>query len=361
MLGKTLFNLLLVLMFIQFGNAQTCYITNTGATYHSDSSCGRLRSINIVSYEQVKHTHKPCTTKKCTVARKESGINIAPQDYSYGSTVRSVSTSGSNLITSGHDLKAYNNSIKLLTWNIQDLGRTKDVAEINAIVKVLKDFDLVAIQEVVSKDPAGAQKVAAIADLLNRTGSRWDYRISNPTDSPSSNIRERYAYLWKTSKITILGRARLDSELAHLCDREPYLAKFKTKQGYTIHTVNFHSRPHNKNPELEIINFSSYPQRLNSENVVILGDFNMNENDRVWTDLYKQGFEPSVRNSPTTLKRVCDGGNYLNHSIDNIYINASKFYVEDAGRVDIVGSCYNLETARGISDHLPVYSIIRFL
>ncbi|MFK7932085.1 MAG: endonuclease/exonuclease/phosphatase family protein [Saprospiraceae bacterium] len=358
---KIILSLLLTLMFIQFGNTQTCYITNTGTTYHNDSSCGRLRSINVVSYEKIKHAYKPCSTKKCSVARKELGIDTTLQPDSNGNTVENIPTSSSNLITSGRYLKAYNNSIKLLTWNIQDLGRTKDVDEIDAIVNVLRNFDLVAIQEVVSKDPAGAQKVAAIADLLNRTGSQWDYRISDPTDSPSPNIRERYAYLWKTAKLTLLGRPELDSDLAHICDREPYLAEFKTKQGYTFHTVNFHSRPHNKNPESEVTNFSNYPQRLDSKNVVILGDFNMDENNTVWKSLYDQGFEPSVRNSPTTLKHRCDGRNYLNHSIDNIYINASSFHVEDAGRVDIVGGCNNLEIARGISDHLPVYSIIRFL
>ncbi|MEM9887188.1 MAG: endonuclease/exonuclease/phosphatase family protein [Bacteroidota bacterium] len=254
------------------------------------------------------------------------------------------------------------NSISILTWNIKDLGRTKDESEIKAISKIMNEHDLIAIQEIVAKDPAGAQKVAEIADLLNRMGNKWDYRISNPTNSPSSYIKERYAYIWKTAKLTqIGGRPYLDESLATICDREPYIAKFKTKSNEEFYTVNFHSRPYNKHPDLEIAAFSSYTQKLNSESVVILGDFNMDEEHKVWKGLYQQGFKASIYNSPTTLKRKCTAtGAYLNHSIDNIYYNSNIFEINNAGRIDFVGDCSNLERARSISDHLPVYAELSF-
>jgi deoxyribonuclease-1-like protein len=89
-----------------------------------------------------------------------------------------------------------NNTLKIASWNIQDLGRSKNAEEINSIAKILRNFDLVAIQEVVAKDPAGAQAVTKIVDELNRMGSKWDYQISNPTKSPSVYMSERYAFLW---------------------------------------------------------------------------------------------------------------------------------------------------------------------
>jgi len=248
-------------------------------------------------------------------------------------------------------------SISILTWNIKDLGRTKGEYEISTIAKIVEDYDLIAIQEVVAKDPAGAKKVAEIADLLNRMGSKWDYRVSDPTNSPSSQIRERYAYIWKTAKLNLTGgRPYLDESLDTVCDREPYIAQFRTQNDNIFYTVNFHSRPYNKQPELEVAAFSNYMQKLNSPSVIILGDFNMNEEHKVWNGLYEQGFSPSIRNTPTTLKRGCTtAGIYVNHAIDNIYFNSNIFRKMEAARIDFVKDCGNLEAARSISDHLPVY------
>ena len=248
-----------------------------------------------------------------------------------------------------------NDSIKLISWNIQDLGQTKNTEEIAFIVDVLKDFDIVAIQEVVAKHPAGAQKIAQIADELNRKGAKWDYRISDPTKSPSVYMSERYAYLWKTSKIDIQGRAYLDRELAEEIVREPYIAEFKEKStGYKFHVVNFHSRKHDDSPELEISHFKNYQERLNTENLLIVGDFNLTEKHKVWDDFYKQGFEPAVKSSKTTLKHKCTFEQYLSHSIDNIYYT-KEIKLKTSGVVDYIETCDNLKAARLISDHLPVF------
>ena len=248
------------------------------------------------------------------------------------------------------------NSIKILTWNIQDLGQSKDEEEIASIADILKSYDIVAVQEVVAKDPRGAQSVAKIADKLNRMGSKWDYSISDPTKSPSSHMSERYAYFWKTSKVKLISKPFLDNELEDKCIREPYIAEFKLKNGDdSFYIVNYHSRVHSDHPENEIKYFKEYPKKLNSDRIFILGDFNLNEKHMVWDDLYKMGFKSTIVNSPTTLKRNCRGTEYLNHSIDNIYYDTKYIELLNAGRVDFVGDCNNLVKARGISDHLPVF------
>ena len=72
------------------------------------------------------------------------------------------------------------------------------------MAKILKDFDVAAIQEVVAGH-GGAQAVAQLADELNRTGSQWDYVISSPTSS-SAYKTERYAFLWKTAVVKKIGK-----------------------------------------------------------------------------------------------------------------------------------------------------------
>jgi endonuclease/exonuclease/phosphatase family metal-dependent hydrolase len=251
-------------------------------------------------------------------------------------------------------------NLKIASWNIQNLGRSKSSEEIYKIAHILRDFDLVAIQEVVAKDPAGAQAVANIADELNRMGFKWDYQISDPTKSPSVYISERYAFLWKTSKLEMLKRAYLDKELETLCFREPFVGIFKTKeQSQAFYVVNYHARKYFDKPEEEIIQFINYNERLNSDKVLLTGDFNLDENHDIWKPFYSKGFKSALKNQKTTLKVKCKNGNYLSHGIDNVYFSSGIKLVE-AGSVDLVKTCVNLADTRKLSDHLPIYMEFNF-
>ena len=250
--------------------------------------------------------------------------------------------------------------IRMVTWNLQDLGRTKGANEIEIIARTLKDFDFVAIQEVVAKDPAGAQKVAEITDLLNRMGDKWDYTVSDPTTDLEPNSRERYAFLWKTSKVTII-RALLDEDNENNIVREPYLAKLNLKSsGKEVWVANFHSLPYSKHPETEIALLSTYFPAAGTVPLVLMGDWNVNERDPVWDSFLSFGIQPVVRGAGTTLKRVCKNNTYVNHQIDNIYFPAKQCGVNASGVLDIVDDCANLNTIRRVSDHLPVWGEICF-
>ena len=246
--------------------------------------------------------------------------------------------------------------LKVLTWNIQDLGKSKSNEEIYTIAKIINDFDIVAIQEVVAKDPGGAKAVAKIADELNRMGNKWNYQISPPTKSPSNYIRERYAYLWKTSKLKIIKKATLDTSLENVIEREPFLGEFEiAKNKEKLHFINIHARVYNRNPEMEIAYFKYYFKKLGTANFIILGDFNLNENHTVWNPLYKLGFTAAIKKTPTSLKRKCKYGIYTNYPIDNIYFNTKFLKKVNANAIDFVGDCSNLLNSRKISDHLPVF------
>ena len=246
-------------------------------------------------------------------------------------------------------------NLTLLSWNIQHLGRSKTDEEIWEMAQILRHFDIIAIQEVVAKDPAGAQAVARLVDALNRMGFQWDYRISNPTKSPSVYMSERYAFIWKPSRVAIQHRAFLDSEREDLFYREPYIAAFKSKKdNKKFYVANYHSRKYTDKPQEEIIHLLDYPERWDTPDFLIAGDFNTSERDAVWKPFYKKGFKSALKNSRTTLKMKCSEGAYLNHPIDNIYYT-SQVKMLQASSVDFVGSCENLDHARGISDHLPVY------
>jgi endonuclease/exonuclease/phosphatase family metal-dependent hydrolase len=252
-------------------------------------------------------------------------------------------------------LVANGQQLKLVSWNVQDMGRTVTDADIDRMAGLLRDADIVAIQEVVAKDPAGAQRVAALDAALDRTGADWDYKTSDPTSSASSYNKERYAFLWRRSKVKML-RTFLDGTVAGAVVREPFWMEVQVKDfPDPIWLVNFHSLPHAKHPEQEMPFLTNYPDRVPDQALIYLGDWNMKPDNDAFLPLYRQGYEAAATNSPTTLKRKCTAaGNYLNYPIDNIFYPTAFFLKEAVRVIDFVGDCNTLEADRKLSDHLPI-------
>ncbi|HRW75768.1 MAG: endonuclease/exonuclease/phosphatase family protein [Lewinellaceae bacterium] len=247
-------------------------------------------------------------------------------------------------------------SLSLVTWNIQTMGRSKSDAEIGAMARILRDADIVAVQEVVGKDPAGVQAVARLADALDRTGADWDYVYSDPTTG-TAHESERYAYLWKTSRASLVGRPGLVGEFADLVVREPFVAHFRTKAGDLV-LVNFHAVPHDRQPEREIKEIRSLATAFGDTPVIFMADWNVVDHHTVFNPLRREGYRFAVEGQLTTLKRDCAGGQYRNHGIDNIFFPPA-FELVRSGVLDFVGDCNRLEEARMISDHLPVWVEVR--
>lgn len=249
-------------------------------------------------------------------------------------------------------------SISIVSWNICDFGKTK-YEEIPQLAKIVKDFDIVLIQEVVAIDLGGAKAVARLADQLNRMGNKWDYRISNPTKSPPYKT-ERYAVLWKPNKAKIINRPFLDKTIAQAVFREPFLARFEVK-GQTILVANYHARRFDEHPTEEIAYFYDYKTRFPNDKIIIAGDFNCPADDPIFRYLQNIGFQSNLYKQKTTLKYKCDKrGNYLNHPIDFILYDTQHFIKIEAGAIDFVNDCNNVKYARSFSDHLPVYAKFRF-
>jgi endonuclease/exonuclease/phosphatase family metal-dependent hydrolase len=239
----------------------------------------------------------------------------------------------------------------LISWNIRDFGKTKSSDELEKIAEIVRDTDILAIQEVVA-GYGGAQAVAKLSDILNRKGSKWDYVISNPTNS-SKYVTERYAFVWKTKHIKIKNRGWLLDELNSQIDREPFLLNFYLdQQKFTV--INFHSRPHDKNPEIEIEFLSRFAVDSLATPLIIAGDFNVDEKEPVFDPLKSKGYNSTITAQKTTLKKTCKRGNYLNYPIDNIFYSSDVKKV-DGGVLDFVRLCDRLEQARKLSDHLPVF------
>lgn len=241
-------------------------------------------------------------------------------------------------------------SLKLMTWNAFNFGKSKSESEIDFFAKQMKAYDIVTIQEV-STGNYGAKAVAQLADNLNRTGAKWDYVISEGTSGDGS---ERYAFLWKPSRVKLTGNAWLESSLENEIDREPFLARFQIR-GESILLASFHAVPTSKNPESECELLVRLNKNYPDDNIMIMGDFNLSEKSEAFDDLKKNGFEPAITDQKTSLKMKESNNEHLANEYDNIFYESKPIQKIKSGVIDFSRDFTSLKDARTISDHVPVY------
>jgi len=241
---------------------------------------------------------------------------------------------------------------KILSWNLENFGKSKSPQTIEFIANTIRDYDIVAIQEVVAGN-GGAQAVAKLADELNRKGSKWDYTVSDPTSS-SAYKTERYAFLWKTANIKKIGKAWLEKKYHLEIDREPFFCtfEFENKQ-FTI--ANFHAITKSKQPETEIKYFKFIPEEYAKLNILFVGDFNCPQSHSVFNPLKKMGYQPALTQQKTSLKNKCQGDNCLASEFDNIFYSTSKIKLKNTGIISFYKRFPSLVEARLISDHIPIW------
>lgn len=242
-------------------------------------------------------------------------------------------------------------TVKLMTWNLFNFGKSKTDTEITFFAKEMKDFDIVAVQEI-STGNYGAKAIAKLADELNRIGSKWDYVISDATSGEGS---ERYAFLWKPFKVKLAGKPWLEQTLESEIDREPFLARFEFN-GRKILLATIHAVPKEKHPKTECKLLSKLSPHYPDDNIMIMGDFNLSQKDDAFDGLKKSGFEPSIVAQKTSLKmKGSPDGEHLANEYDNIFYEINTIKKVKSGVVDFSLEFNTLHEARTISDHIPVF------
>ena len=250
---------------------------------------------------------------------------------------------------------ALQSQVKILSWNVENLGKSKSEETINYIANTIKDYDIVALQEVVAGQ-GGAQAVAKLANQLNQKGAKWDYVISNPTSS-SAYKTERYAFLWKTSIIKKIGNPWLEKKYNLQIDREPYYTTFQhNKKQFTL--ANFHAITKSKQPETEIKYFKFLPQEYPTLNLVFLGDFNCPQSHTVFIPFRKMGYQSVFQKQKTSLKKQCKANQCLASEFDNIWYNEQKITISSNQAIHFYKDFKTLHEAHTISDHIPISAVL---
>ncbi len=248
-------------------------------------------------------------------------------------------------------------AVTLVSWNIANFGASTTDSEMVVIADIIRDADVVAIEEV-STGPAGAQAVARLDAELDRRGFQWDYTISNATSGEGA---ERYAVLWKTSSTAKCGDGFLCPQLAASVDREPFMVRMKCGSDTLLLAV-FHAVPKSKKPNLENQQLVLLDSLYEKDNLVITGDFNASPRTEGFRWTARRNMKCALPQTKTSLKQEPDAqGNYFANEYDNFWYEADVFALSDAAIIDFTKKFSSFTGARRLSDHVPVTAKIGFL
>ena len=244
-------------------------------------------------------------------------------------------------------------ALRLVSWNIANLGGSKDEVEIGVMADVLAPAaDVVAVQEVITS-PAGEEAVRRLGAALRRRSGSWEWTLSPPTTGRGS---ERYAFFWRTDRVRLDGSCFFDDALVGPVDREPFLCPFSNGR-QSVLVASFHAVPTSKDPETENRLLDGLDQRYEQADLVVVGDFNQPARHSAFDGLRARGFADAVGDERTTLKAVrSPSGETRANPYDHIFYETDEIRVARAGVLDFTDRFGTLRDARAVSDHLPVFA-----
>jgi len=249
-----------------------------------------------------------------------------------------------------------NDTIRIASFNIQVFGTTKanKAHVMEYLARIIREFDVVAIQEIRSKDQ---DIVPRLVELTNTTDRHYDYVIGPRLGRTSS--KEQYAFIFDASALEVdRNQIYTIDDRDDLMHREPLVAWFRVRgpspeEAFTFTLVNIHTDPDETDQELDALDDVFRVVRddgRGEDDVIILGDLNVDEHH-----LGELGQVPNITwaisGKPTNTRK--------NHAYDNLVFDRLSL-AEFTGRSDVYDfmRLFNLtqEAALEISDHLPVWA-----
>jgi len=247
-------------------------------------------------------------------------------------------------------------TITVASFNIQVFGisKLKKRKVMDVLAEIVRTFDVVAIQEIRSKDQSVLPR---FVELVNSDGSQYDYLIGERLGRTSS--KEQYAFVFDATRIEIDRQSAYTlSDRTDLLHREPFVARFRTKtqpsdEAFTFTLVNIHTDPDETDQELDALDDAFRSVQHNGwreDDVILLGD--LNEDEAHLGELGQvRGIQWVVSGVPTNTRG--------SKSYDNILFD-SRSTIEHTGRWGVLNfrEAYGLtiDEALDVSDHFPVWA-----
>jgi len=251
------------------------------------------------------------------------------------------------------------NGVALASWNIERLGHGSN-KDYSALGVVGEHFDFIAVQEAMTSE--GLYQLQAALEA--QTNEAWELIYSHRIGR--STYKEKYAFLWRPSRVKYLDGAVVYLDPGDLFAREPYSARFKDRSSgdefavATVHIV-YGRRISDRTEEIEeLARYWDWLQEIYPQTpVLLMGDFNLQPHHNAWQPLREKNVLPLITEGATTLSAV--DGRYAN-LYDNIWVlENSPFTDYRAGILrfpELLGMTHE-QARRHVSDHAPVYLLTR--
>lgn len=280
------------------------------------------------------------------VTRCLDGTSLSANCISKGCNVCGNETTG-----------ATQDTIKIANFNIQVFGRTKaKKAEVMEILAgTISRFDIVAVQEIRDKTGSAVKDLEVAVDNL---GENYDFVIGPRLGRTSS--KEQYAYFYKVSTIAFEGSYTYDDSANDVFHREPFIAKFKAKNGnFDFILITIHTDPDHANSEIKALHSTATDAKnyfSDEPDIIILGDLNAdcsyfdeNETDyplrsSEYRWLIENDMDTNVAKSSCAYDRII-----ITTALNQDYVGVSEVF-----RFDLE---FDLDCEpKEVSDHYPVYA-----
>ena len=248
-------------------------------------------------------------------------------------------------------------TIKIANFNIQVFGRTKakkaEVMEI--LANTISRFDVVAVQEIRDKTGNAVKDLEVAVDNL---GTNYDF-IAGPRLGRTSS-KEQYAYFYRVSTIAVQGFYTYDDSANDVFHREPFIAKFKAKNGnFDFILITIHTDPDHATSEIKALDSTVADAKehfSNETDIIILGDLNadcsyFDENETNYP-LRGSGYKWLIENDMDT--NVAGSSCTYDRIITTSAVNQDYAGVAKVFRFDLE---FDLDCeAKEVSDHYPVFA-----
>lgn len=251
---------------------------------------------------------------------------------------------------------AAGSAIRIASFNIQVFGTSKlnkpEVVDI--LTRIVRQFDVVAIQEVRAADSTVVSQFVA---QVNATGRKYDAVVGPRLGRTSS--KEQYAFIFDTTRIEVdPGAVYTVDDPDDLLHREPLVAAFRARgvppeEAFTFSLVNIHTDPDETRTELDALADVYRAVRndgRHEDDIILLGDLNVDDahlgelgrvSDITWV----------ISGVPTNTRKTRQYDNML------FLRRATSEFQGRAGVLDFASEYQlSMDAALQVSDHQPIWA-----
>lgn len=233
-----------------------------------------------------------------------------------------------------------------------DDNKMKDAKTVSVMADIIRQFDVVALQEFDSSSPFALKR---FVKQLNASGR--DFEILRGASQVGMTDQQQAAILYDASTIELES-----SQYYHINDpdnvlaRDPLVAWFRTRaneNAFTFTLVNVHLTSQGEKPEVSQINQIFRAVRNDGrgeDDVILAGDFGIS-GIQLNELAVSQGLQAVNVDVPTDTSSTSQLDNFL---LDPL---ATSEFTGDSGVFDFLKLFnFTLEQAMFVSDHMPVWA-----